>query len=160
MKKAKSYRINLKREVKTVRSVNKVTLIGAVGQDPETRFTAAGMAVASFSFATSEKRKDKEEVTQWHSCVCFGKLAEIVQQYVTKGSKLYLDGAIQYQTYQKDDQTRYATKIVVNDLILLSAPSDNGNHSSTQGRQTASGSGKKAAAPQPAQDFDDSEIPF
>jgi len=143
-----------------MKCLNKVALIGAVGQDPEVRYSAQGMAIASFSLATSEKRKDKDEVTQWHNCVCFGKLAEIVQQYVHKGARLHADGTIQYQQYEKDGEKRYATKIVVNDLILLSAPNDNGNHSSTQGRQTASGSGKKAAAPQPAQEFDDSEIPF
>ena len=131
-----------------MKSINRVTLIGAVGQDPETRFTASGMAVASFSFATSEKRKDKEEVTQWHSCVAFGKLAEIVQQYVTKGSKLYLDGAIQYQCVDKDGEKRYYTKIIVNDMSMLSSPKEK--------------EATKKAAPKPAPEdsFDDDSIPF
>lgn len=143
-----------------MRSVNKVTLIGAVGQDPETRYTASGMAVASFSLATSTKTKEKEEITMWHSCVAFGKLAEIVQQYVSKGSKLYLEGAIQYQQWDKDGEKRYATKIVVNDLSMLSPPPGSDNQSSNHGRQKASGNGTsrpKAALPN---DFDDDEIPF
>lgn len=136
-----------------MKSINKVTLIGAVGQDPETRFTAAGLTIASFSLATSEKRKDKEEVTQWHNCVAFGKLAEIVQQYVVKGSKLYLDGAIQYQTYEKDGEKRYATKIIVNDLSMLSSS----QASQPNGQKAAS---KATAKAQPQEEFDDSEIPF
>jgi single-strand DNA-binding protein len=70
-----------------MKCLNKVALIGAVGQEPEVRYSAQGMAIASFSLATSEKRKDKDEVTQWHNCVAFGKLAEIIQQYVTKGAR-------------------------------------------------------------------------
>ena len=142
-----------------MKSINKVTLIGAVGQDPETRFTAAGMAVASFSLATSEKRKDKDEVTQWHNCVCFGKLAEIVQQYIVKGSKLYVEGTIQYQQYEKDGEKRYATKIVVNDLSMLSSAQGSA-HQSQNGEQKAVSKARPASA-KPAPDaFEDSDIPF
>jgi single-strand DNA-binding protein len=139
-----------------MKSVNKVTLIGAVGQEPEVRYTQAGMAIASFSLATSKKSKDKEEVTQWHNLVAFQKTAELVQQYVHKGSKLYIEGEIQYQEYEKDGQKRYATKIIIHDMSFLS---DSGNHSANQGKQTASGNGRKAA-PAPVEEFDDSEIPF
>ena len=140
-----------------MKSINRVTLIGAVGQDPETRFTASGMAVASFSLATSTKQKDKEEVTMWHNCVAFGKLAEIVSQYVTKGSKLYLDGAIQYQTYEKDGETRYATKIVVNDLSMLSQAQGSAQHGEQKAR--AAGTTRAKASP-PQQEFEDDSIPF
>lgn len=142
-----------------MKSINRVTLIGAVGQDPEVRFTAAGLAIASFSLATSEKRKDKDEVTQWHSCVAFGKLAEIVQQYIVKGSKLYLDGAIQYQEYEKDGQKRYATKIVVNDISMLS-PATGAQGQSHHGEQKARATARPANASQAQQEFEDSEIPF
>lgn len=142
-----------------MKSINRVTLLGAVGQDPETRFTAAGMAVASFSLATSEKRKDKEEITQWHSCVAFGKLAEIVQQYVTKGAKLYLDGTIQYQTYEKDGEKRYATKIVVNDLSMLSSAQGQATQSQNAG-QRARSTARPASASQAPQEFEDDSIPF
>ena len=136
-----------------MKSINRVTLIGAVGQDPETRFTPAGLAIASFSLATSEKRKDKEEITQWHNCVAFGKLAEIVQQYVVKGSKLYLDGAISYQTYDKDGEKRYATKIIVNDLSMLSSAQG----SKPSGQKSASKAPLKSVA---QEELDDPEIPF
>lgn len=142
-----------------MKSINKVTLLGAVGQDPEVRFSAQGLCIASFSLATSEKRKDKDEVTQWHNCVAFGKLGEIVQQYIVKGSKLYVDGTISYQQYEKDGEKRNATKIVVNDISMLSPANGSGNQSSNHGKQKASGSGTSRSA-SPAQEFDDSEIPF
>lgn len=135
-----------------MKSINRVTLLGAVGKDPETRFTGAGLPIASFSFATSEKRKDKEEVTQWHNCVAFGKLAEIVQQYVVKGSKLYLEGTISYQQYEKDGEKRFATKIIVNDVSMLSSPTE------PQGNAQKVAATSKAAY-QPAEMFDD-DIPF
>ncbi len=134
-----------------MKSINRVTLLGAVGKDPETRYTASGMAVASFSLATSTKQKDKDEITQWHNCVAFGKLGEIVQQYIVKGTKLYVDGAISYQTYDKDGEKRYATKIVLNDVSMLSSPSE-----SQKTQQKASG---KAAALAP-DELDDDSIPF
>lgn len=140
-----------------MKSINRVTLIGAVGQDPETRYTAAGLAIASFSLATSEKRKDKDEVTQWHNCVAFGKLAEIVQQYITKGSKLYVDGAIQYQEYEKDGQKRFATKIVVNDVSMLASANP------SQGGQQKAASTSRSRASTPALDamqMEDDLIPF
>ncbi len=144
-----------------MKSINKVTLIGAVGKDPETRYTASGMAVTTFSLATSTKQKDKDEVTQWHSCVTFGKLAEIIHNHVTKGTKLYVDGAIQYQCVDKDGEKRYYTKIIANDISMLSQGSvaDNGTDSATHGKQTASGSGTTRAKTQTEQ-FDDSDIPF
>ncbi len=142
-----------------MKSINRVTLIGAVGQDPEVRFTAAGLAIASFSLATSEKRKDKEEVTQWHNCVAFGKLAEIVQQYIVKGSKLYLDGAIQYQEYEKDGQKRYATKIVVNDISMLS-PATGAQSQTQNAAQKAHSTARPASAVPAQQEFEDSDIPF
>ena len=125
-----------------MKSVNKVTLIGAVGKDPELRYTHSGMAVANFSIATSKKNKEKQDVTQWHNVVAFQKTAELVEQYVKKGSKLYIEGELQYQEYEKDGERRFATKIVVNDMSFLS---DSGNHSANQGTQKASGNDKKAA---------------
>jgi single-strand DNA-binding protein len=138
-----------------MKSINRVTLIGAVGQDPEVRYSASGVAVAGFSLATSEKRKDKDEVTQWHNCVCFGKLAEIVQQYVVKGSKLYLDGAISYQQYESNGERRFATKIVVNDLSMLSSPPSH-TSSAPKSQQKASEVSRSKAR----DEFEDSEIPF
>jgi len=143
-----------------MKSVCSVHMIGAVGQDPETRSTAAGVLVASFSLATSTRNKDKQEVTQWHNCVTFGKLAEIVQSYVKKGSKLYIDGTIQYQVSERDGMKTYYTKIIVNDISMLSS-SGNGNQYAQGSTQTADGIGTaRALAPSPANDFDDTDIPF
>ena len=94
----------------------------------------------------------------WHSCVAFGKLAEIIQQYVFKGTKLYIDGTISYQTYDKDGEKRYATKIIANDVSMLSSPQ--GSTSQNQnGGQKARSTARPPNASQ-AQEFEDSEIPF
>lgn len=103
-----------------MKSINRVTLLGSVGQNPEIRFSEKGHCIASFSLATSEKRKDQEEVTQWHNCVAFGKLGEIVKQYIVKGAKLYVDGALEYQLVAKEGFTIKYPKIVVNELSMLS----------------------------------------
>jgi single-strand DNA-binding protein len=142
-----------------MKSINKATLIGAVGQDPETRFTAAGLAVASFSLATSEKRTGKDEVTMWHNCVVFGKLAEIVQQYIVKGSKLYVEGTIQYQQYDKDGEKRIVTKIVVNELSMLSS-ANSSQGQSQNGVQKARSTARPSSSALVQEEFGDSDIPF
>ena len=100
------------------RGVNKVILIGNLGDDPDVRFTGQGAAVANLSLATSEawtdKQGQKQEKTEWHRVVIFGKLAEIAQQYLNKGSKVYIEGKLQTRKWQdKDGQDRYTTEIVV-----------------------------------------------
>lgn len=139
-----------------MKTVCKVTLLGAIGKDPEVRYTASGMAVASFSLATEETLKG-EKVTMWHNCVAFDKLAGIVEQYVKKGAKLYCEGKIQYQQYDKDGEKRMATKIIVNEISLLSSQGDSSPHKAQTERGTAASS---KAKPQASQEFDDSEIPF
>lgn len=138
-----------------MKSVNKVILMGAVGKDPEIRYTAEGLAIASFSLATSEKRKDKEEVTQWHNCVAFGKLAEIVEKFIRKGSKLYLEGTIQYQQYEKEGEKRYSTKIIVNDVSMLSTKEDSLSSSETCGTVV-----NLSGAVRKNEEFQDDDIPF
>jgi len=137
-----------------MKSVNKVTLIGAVGKDPEVRYTQAGMAIANFSLATSKKNKEKSDVTQWHNIVAFQKTAELIQQYVKKGSKLYIEGEIQYQEYDKDGEKRYTTKIVANDLSFLS---DSGNHSANRDKQKGVDNSKTPAL---VDALEDDSIPF
>ncbi len=101
------------------RGVNKVILIGNLGNDPDVRFTPNGSAVANLSLATSESWKDRntgqqQEKTEWHRVVVFGKLAEIAQQYLRKGSKVYIEGKLQTRKWQgQDGQDRYTTEIVV-----------------------------------------------
>ena len=106
------------------RSVNKVILIGNLGKDPELRYTNSGTAVATFSVATNESRKDQsgniQEKTEWHNIVAWSKLAEICGEYLKKGSKLYLEGRLQYRTYDdKNGVKRYATEIVMDQMLML-----------------------------------------
>ena len=106
------------------RSVNKVILIGNLGKDPELRYTSSGVAVATFSVATNESWKDPDgnpqEKTEWHNVVAWRKLAEICGEYLKKGSKLYLEGRLQYRTYDdKNGVKRYVTEIVMDQMVML-----------------------------------------
>jgi len=106
------------------RSINKVILIGNLGQDPELRYTNSGVAVATFSVATSETWKDpdgnQQERTQWHNIVAWRKLAEICGEYLKKGSRIYVEGRLQYRTYDdKNGVKRYVTEIVMDQLMML-----------------------------------------
>ncbi len=106
------------------RSLNKAMLIGYVGQDPELRYTNSGTAVASFSIATSESWTSadgqKVEKTEWHNLVAWKKLAEIVGEYVKKGSKLFVEGRIQHRAYEdKNGVKRYVTEIVLDQMLML-----------------------------------------
>ena len=105
-------------------SVNKVILVGRLGRDPETRYTGGGQAVANFSMATDETYKDKngerQKRTEWHKIVVWSKLAEIAQQYLKKGSLLYLEGRIQTREWQdKEGQKRTTTEIVASNFRML-----------------------------------------
>jgi len=102
-------------------SLNKVILIGRVGKDPELRYTADGKPVASFSLATSEKRKDKDnEKTEWHNIIAWAKLAEIVGEYVKKGDLLYCEGRIESHEYTgKDGNKKKQYNIVINAMQML-----------------------------------------
>ena len=109
------------------RSVNKVTLLGNVGKDPEIRSTPSGTMVANLTLATSDRQKDAQgnwqDRTEWHNLVAFTRTAEIIRDYVKKGSKLYIEGKIQTRSWD-DKETgakRYRTEIIVNDLVLLSS---------------------------------------
>ncbi|RCV87052.1 single-stranded DNA-binding protein [Billgrantia montanilacus] len=107
------------------RGVNKVILIGNLGQDPEVRFMPSGSPVANLRVATTDTWTDKQsgqkqERTEWHSVVLFNRLAEIAQQYLKKGSRVYLEGRLQTRKWQgQDGQDRYTTEIVVNDMQML-----------------------------------------
>ena len=143
------------------RSLNKVTLIGNLGNDPEVRSTTGGNRVATFSLATSRSWNDqagnRQEKTEWHRCVVWNtkgsQLADIVEKYVRKGDKLYVEGRIEYRQWQdKDGQTRYSTEINVRELIMLggrssSQSADAEGEGSSQRRSAAVTS---AARPKPA----------
>lgn len=145
-------------------SVNKAILIGNVGKDPELRTTTSGASVVSFSLATSRKWTDKNgnktEETQWHNIVAWNKLAEIIQKYVQKGTKLYISGEIRYEKYEKDGETKYITKIVANEMQMLSSKNASG---ATVNRVPEAAPAPSAPvdpmSPGSAEDWDDN-IPF
>ena len=115
------------------RGVNKVILVGNVGNDPEVRYMPNGNAVANISIATSDSWKDRntgeqQERTEWHRVVFFNRLAEIVEQYVKKGTKLYLEGRLQTRSYEQDGVTKYSTEIVANEMQMLDSRGATGSN--------------------------------
>lgn len=113
------------------KSVNKVILVGNVGKDPEVRYSQSGTPVANFSLATNERFKGRndewQERTEWHSIVAWQRLAEIVGEYVSKGSKIYVEGKIQTSSWEdrQSGERKYRTEIVARELLLL-GPRENG----------------------------------
>lgn len=103
-------------------SVNKVTLIGNLGKDPETKATPGDKTICTFSIATTEKwtsNGKKQERTDWHNIEAWGKVADICSQYLRKGSSVFIDGKIQYDSWEKDGVKKFRTKIVANSIQLL-----------------------------------------
>jgi len=164
------------------RGVNKVIIVGNCGQDPETRFMPSGGAVTNLSIATSESWKDKtsgepQERTEWHRVVFFNRLAEIAGEYVKKGSKLYVEGALRTRKWQnKEGQDQYTTEIVASEMQMLDSRGgqDGGQGGGYQPPQQQGGYQQPAAqnkpqgvqqqapqqqAPQGMDSFDD-DIPF
>ncbi len=119
------------------RGVNKVILVGNLGNDPETKYTQGGMAVTKASLATTSVRKDKEgntqERTEWHRVTFFGKLGEIAGEYLRKGSQVYVEGSIRYDKYTgQDGVERYSTDIIADEMHMLGGRSEGGGGSSTE----------------------------
>jgi single-strand DNA-binding protein len=154
------------------RGVNKVILVGNLGKDPEVRYAPSGQAIANCTIATSESWKDKtsgekQERTEWHRIVFFGRLAEIAGEYLKKGSQIYVEGRLQTRKWQdKEGHDRYTTEVVANEMQMLGSRSGSGMPSEPPHESAAGGSfeptparagsgGGKSAAP----DFDD-DIPF
>lgn len=150
------------------RSLNKVTLIGNLGSDPEVRSTAAGKRVASFSIATSRQWKGQDgnanKKTEWHKCVVWGKLSDVVEKYVKKGDRLYVEGEIEYRQWtDKENQTRYTTEINVRDLVMLGGKNEDAARPASS--KAAAGALKSNAGdfedfPAALKDEDDWEPPF
>ncbi len=153
------------------KSVNKVILLGNVGKDPEIRSTPGGTMVANFTLATSDRQKDAQgnwqDRTEWHNLVAFGRTAEIVRDYVKKGTKLFIEGKIQTRSWddKESGQKRYRTEIIVNDLSLLSGREE-GAGSYSRGSSSGSSSGYDQRTPSGSDDFaqaaeiSDEDIPF
>ena len=113
--------------------VNKVILLGRLGQDPAVTYSQAGMAICRLSIATSEKKKDGKEITAWHRCIAFDKRAEIMGKYLEKGDQFYVEGKLQYGQYDKDGITRYTTDIVINQFAFVGGgKSRNANNQSNK----------------------------
>ena len=146
------------------RGVNKVILVGNLGQKPEIRYTQTDSAVANLSLATSESWKDKEtgeqrEKTEWHRIVYFGKLAEIAEQYLDKGSKVYVEGKLQTRKWQ-DKETgadRYTTEIVGNELTMLDSKNSSSMNEMNESQNFERNTGQSDKA---QEDFNEDDIPF
>ncbi len=159
------------------RGINKVILVGNLGADPETRYTASGAAITNIRLATSESWRDKQtgenqERTEWHRIVFFNRLAEIAGEYLRKGSQVYVEGKLQTRKWQdQSGQDRYTTEVVGNEMQMLGARSGEGSarpasggFRDTQPAQASQGSAKPAAAEPAAatadDNFTDDDIPF
>ncbi len=144
------------------RGVNKAIILGSLGNDPDIRYTAAGAAVANISIATNEQWKDKEsgemqERTEWHRVVFFGRLAEVVGEYLRKGSQVYIEGRIRTNKWQdKEGQDRYTTEIVASDMQMLGSKSGGGIADQSPPAQSSAPAGPEKDS---NDDFDD-DIPF
>lgn len=158
--------------------VNKVIIVGRLGQDPETKYLPSGGAVTNASVATSEKWKDKTtgqpvEKTEWHRLVFFNRLGEIAGEYLKKGSNIYIEGRLQTRKWQaQDGSDRYSTEIVVDQMQMLDGKSDAGVPQAMAGQYAPSGDrqqrpAQQSAPQQPTQhvpagfdSFEDESIPF
>lgn len=112
-----------------MKGVNRVTIVGNLGRDAETRYTPGGTAICSFSVATTESWKDKQtgekqERTEWHRIETFGKLAEICGEYLKKGSQVYIEGKLRTDEYEKDGIKRWSTKIIADQMQMLGGKSE------------------------------------
>ena len=144
------------------RGVNKVILVGNLGQKPEMRYTATQSAVANISIATTESWKDKEsgemrDKTEWHKVVYFGKLAEIVEKYLDKGSSVYIEGKLQTRKWQdKSGADRWTTEIVGNELTMLGSRASNSNNAPMESNESESPFPQDDSGP----GLTDDDIPF
>ncbi|MBT8067125.1 MAG: single-stranded DNA-binding protein [Gammaproteobacteria bacterium] len=149
------------------RGINKVIIVGNLGQDPETRYMPSGAAVTNFTVATNESWKDKQtgeqkDRTEWHRVAMFNRLAEIAAEYLRKGSQVYIEGKLRTRKWQgQDGNDRYTTEIIADEMQMLGGRGDGGGGSfggSRGGNKPSQGGGN--APPQPGPDDFDDDIPF
>ena len=144
------------------RGVNKVILVGNLGKDPEVRFLQSGNPVANITLATSRQWRDKDsgeqkENTEWHRVVFFNRLAEIVKDFLHKGSKVYIEGELRTREWEREGQKHYTTEVVARDMQMLDSKGD-GPPPQASSQPAPQGQGAQSPTP-PADDFDD-DIPF
>jgi single-strand DNA-binding protein len=151
------------------KSVNKVTLLGNLGKDPEVKYTPQGTAVAKLALATNERYKDKDgqwqDRTEWHNVVLWQRLAEIAGEYLKKGSKVYIEGKLQTRSWEdkQTNQKRYMTEVVANDLVLLGGRGeggDTGGYSRGAGNNNFDQRTPEAEPVAAASPISDEDIPF
>jgi single-strand DNA-binding protein len=149
------------------RSLNKVMLIGNVGNEPEIRATSSGARVAKVSLATnrswSDRSGQKQEKTEWHRLTFFGRLVDIVEQWVKKGDRLYVEGRVEYSQTQDDQgQVKYWTDIVIQEMVMLGSSTGGGGGGSFTGGDPAGGGGGGGGGgtPQPPTNEPDDDLPF
>ena len=141
--------------------INKVIIVGNLGQDPEIKYTAGGAAVTTLSIATSDSWKDKDsgmdqERTEWHRVVLWRRLAEIAGEYLKKGSKVYIEGQLQTRKWEQEGQTRYTTEIIARDMQFL----DSRGSSNASSTQKNSEMNDQSEADVPDSAIEDEDIPF
>ena len=151
------------------RGINKVILVGTCGKDPDTRYMPSGGAVTNISIATNEQWTDKQsgqkqERTEWHNVVFFGRLGEIAGEYLKKGSQVYIEGKLKTEQYEKDGITRYSTKIIAAEMQMLGSRSGAGGGDFSSNQQSAPQQQPAQPQAQPmaaavSDGFDD-DIPF
>ena len=157
------------------RGINKVILVGNLGGDPETRYTASGSAITRITVATSESWRDKQtgenqERTEWHRVVFFNRLAEIAGEYLRKGRQVYIEGSLRTNKWQdQSGQDRYTTEVIASEMQMLGGRGDNAPASSAQGgfrenappsKQDSPKADEKSAVFQGEDNFTDDDIPF
>ena len=150
------------------RGINKVIIVGNLGQDPETRYMPSGAAVTNFTVATNESWKDKQtgeqrDRTEWHRVAMFNRLAEIAAEYLRKGSQVYIEGKLRTRKWQgQDGQDRYTTEIIADEMQMLGGRGGGGGGGGSYGGGQSSGSkgGGSSAPPEPGPDDFDDDIPF
>ena len=157
------------------RGVNKVILVGNLGNDPEVKYTQGGMAITTLSVATTSSRKgandERVEKTEWHRVKMFGKLGEIAGEYLKKGGQVYIEGRIEYGSYEKDGVKHYTTDILCDDMQMLGGVgegrgeprSDAGPRAPRPQQQRSDSAPRRempAQRPAPMDDFADDDIPF
>lgn len=147
-------------------SVNKVILVGNLGRDPEIKYMPSGDAIANIAVATTDKWKDKatgeqKEATEWHRISFFGKLAEIVGQYLTKGSQVYVEGKLKTRKYtDKDGIEKYSTEIVADTMQMLGSRQASSGAAPSVSQPSAAARPRSPAMPQHGNDILDDDIPF
>ena len=145
--------------------INKVILVGNLGQDPEIRYMPDGTAVASFTIATSETWKDKQtgekkEQTEWHRIKAWRRLGEICGEYLSKGSQVYVEGKLQTRSWEKDGVTRYTTEIVASTVQFLGGRGDSGGRPKPAGNRGNFPAEDQGYPEPPMQDVPEDDIPF